>query len=137
MVAPEGSGWRKTNVEDSIAQLREPVQKSGNIAQAASALKKMKPQNLLVMDAFWGCSYYPFGLLAHHVDSMCTEDNYHCVTNESQLRHALARHTDIIWANKNFKPRANSKNLLKGCSVYQNPEFTIYRLNGACRKQLE
>ncbi len=139
IVAPQGSGWRTIHVEDSLAQLGEPWLKagSGNIARAAAALKKMKPQNLLVMDAFWGCSYYPFGLLARHVDSMCTEDNYHCITNESQLRNALGRHTDIIWANKNLPRELTFRHLLKDCLVYKNREFTIYRLNAACRKQLE
>jgi|GEM_PF-3286154 len=136
--APANTGWRQVDLEKSLAALGEPWSRPGTIALAADALGKMRPSHLLVMDAFWGFSYYPFGLLASkHVSSMCTEENDNCRPNESRLREALLRHTEIIWANKNLKWARTLRPLLKDCQVFRNSEFTIYKLNGACRKHLE
>ena len=138
IAAPVDSGWRKTNIEESIARLGKPwvMPGSGNIARAAAVLKGLKPENLLVMDVFWGFSYYPFGLLGRHVDSMCSEENDNCRPNESRLRDALARHTHVIWAKKNLRWEKSLKPTLDSCLVYENLEFTIYAINETCRRQL-
>jgi hypothetical protein len=136
MVVPSNTGWRRIDVEHSIAALREPWATPGTATQAAEVLKKMKPKDLLVVDTFWGFAYYPFGVLARqHVDSICTDDG--CGATESSLKDALVKHTEVVWANKNSRWPNRFKRRLKSCLVYGNSDFRIYRLNDACRKQLE
>jgi hypothetical protein len=133
IMPPSDSGLKNIANIKTLSQMFTFAPESQAVTTQAvtKRLRKLKPESLLVMDTFWGYSFYPFGFLTSRVGKAFSK-NTDNANEDIQLVEVLNRYDTIVWGENRTSQAKRIRNLLAHCVKYQDSQFSLYRQSRKC-----